>query len=124
MSRMGKMKGANGEREFCRWLMENFELGIELKRNLDQVRDGGSDVMGLPPFQFEVKRCEALAKRDWWLQVCNALQPDRVAVVAFRQNRRKWHFLISAKNIGLKNGFIQLEEREFKSWMMRAFLAD
>jgi hypothetical protein len=37
-------------------------------------------------------------------------------VVMFRQNGNSWKFLISAKNIGLKTGFIQLEEREFIIW--------
>jgi hypothetical protein len=34
----------------------------------------------------------------------------------YRQNRKKWKFLISAKFIGLDKGYVRLEELEFKKW--------
>ena len=112
-----KAKGSAGEIELCRWIEKTFELEKKsLQRNLEQTRDGGSDIMGFPPFQFEVKRCEVTAKRDWWLQVSSALRPSRQPVVAFRRNRQPWRFLISARNIGLENGYMELEEREFTLW--------
>jgi len=89
------------------------------ERNLDQVRNGGSDINEVAPFMFEVKRCEALTKRDWWVQVKKAANtvPGSIPVVAYRQNRKPWKFLISAQFIGLEKGFVQLEEVEFTQWL-------
>lgn len=113
----GRSKGANGEREAAIWIQKHFDLEIKPERNLEQVRKGGHDLLGFPPFAFEIKRCEVLSKRDWWLQaVTSATSTYFVPVVMFRQNKGKWNFLISAKNIGLKTGYIQLEEREFIMW--------
>ena len=52
MSRMAKNKGANGEREFCKWLYENMTVPMP-QRNLEQVRSGGADVTDIEPFFFE-----------------------------------------------------------------------
>ena len=115
----GRSKGAGGERELCRWLQETLNLQTTPERNLDQVRNGGSDINEVAPFMFEVKRCEALAKRAWWVQVKKASNtvPGTIPVVAYRQNRKPWRFLISAEYIGLDLGFIQLEEFEFVNWI-------
>lgn len=112
-------KGAEGEREFCRWLRDTLGLQKTPERNLDQVRNGGADVCQVAPFMFEVKRCQALALRDWWVQVMKASRgvPGSIPVVAYRQNRTAWRFLISATNIGLDKGYIRLEEFEFKTWI-------
>ena len=115
----GRGKGAEGERSFCRWLQETLKLQKTPERNLDQVRNGGADINEVAPFMFEVKRCEALAKRDWWVQIKKASNtvPGSIPVVAYRQNRKPWKFLISAQFIGLEKGFIQLEEVEFAKWL-------
>ena len=110
-------KGANGEREAAKWLASKFNLAELPERNLEQVRKGGHDLVGFPPFCFEVKRQEQLELRKWWVQAVNAsTQEYNVPVVLYRQNRKKWKFLISAREIGLDTGFIQLEAREFLLW--------
>ena len=111
-------KGATGEREFCKWLQENLKLDFLPQRNLDQVREGGADIIDVLPFSFEVKRCQGLDLRGWWRQVVIASSDEQIPVVAFRQNNMQWKFLISAKNIGLNKGFIQLEELEAKRWLL------
>ena len=116
-----RSKGANGEREFCRWLQDTLDLGELPERNLDQVRNGGADIMTLPQFTIEVKRCEALALRQWWVQVMQAATKDSQPIVAYRQNRKPWKFLISAQNIGLDKGFIEIAEFEFKKWITRIY---
>ena len=63
----GRAKGASGEREFAQWLFSEFNLKEKPTRNLDQVRDGGGDLI-VPPFMFEVKRVETLDLHRWWLQ--------------------------------------------------------
>jgi len=121
----GRAKGGGGEREFCKWLQENLELSFLPTRNLEQTRDGGADICDMPPFMFEVKRCEGLSLRDWWLQVSLATtsyHEKRIRVVAFRRNKQKWAFLISATWIGLEKGFVQLEEFEGKTWLKSKLL--
>jgi len=119
-----RTKGANAEREFATWLKIKFKLEHLPQRNLEQVRFGahvhstGFDLQGFPPFAFEVKRQETLNRRSWWLQIVNSTTEEYpIPVVAFRQNRKKWRFLISAQLIGLNNGFMELEEREFIRWV-------
>ena len=119
MNLNARSKGSAGEREFARWLQINLELDYLPTRNLDQVRDGGGDILGVKPFIFEVKRCQQLALRDWWIQVTKAAKTGETRVVAYRQNNSKWKFLISATHIGLATGYIQLEEFEAKNWLMQ-----
>ncbi len=118
-----RSKGAAGEREFCDWLHDTLGLDMKPERNLDQVRNGGSDINTLPPFMFEIKRCEGLSKREWWAQVKTASRPfsRAIPVVAYRQNRKPWRFLISATYIGLDKGYVELEELEFTKWLKQYF---
>ncbi len=119
MSKMARNKGANGEREFCKWLFDHFNIPMPT-RNLEQVRSGGTDIMDVEPFYIEVKRCESLNLDSWWHQVNRAAKKSHdeniIPVVAFRQNRKPWEFLIGAKHIGIKRGFIRLDSRIFIKW--------
>jgi len=122
-----RTKGQTGEREFARWMKLKLHLEHEPQRCLEQVRfkgggriQQGMDLVGCPPFCVEVKRQEKLSLRSWWCQAVAATTPEYPhPVVAFRQNRGKWAILISARNIGLQNGFIRLEEIEAVKWMQR-----
>lgn len=59
-----RRRGQDGEREIVALIREDF--GISHKgRNLDQVRDGGSDV-SLGPWMIEVKRRKKLAGLYEW----------------------------------------------------------
>ena len=112
-------KGANGEREAAIWLQDKLGLGKIPERNLEQIRKGGHDLIGFPPFCLEIKRSETLALRDWWLQVTQAITNEYyIPIVMYRQNNKKWKFLISARHIGVEKGYIQLEEREFRIWIL------
>lgn len=118
-----RAKGASGEREFCEWLQKNFDLPVKPKRNLEQVRSGGLDVI-FPPFGFEVKREENIRLMDYWTQVKRAVEAYEKEefvklepVVAFRQNKQPWEFLICASHIDLKRGFVRLTERAFINWV-------
>ena len=120
-----KVKGASGEREMCQLLQSILKLTYTPERNLDQVRNGGTDII-CPPFGIEVKRCEKLALVDWWIQakhdaeVFNNRMGDHghqiMPVVAFRQNGKPWEFLISATNIGCELGFLRLPYKVFAEW--------
>jgi hypothetical protein len=117
-------KGKAGEREFCDWLNREvvpYFLEIEpAKRNLDQTRDGGFDVLLGGKIAFEVKRCEKLDKKNWWLQIQNAVKDtDYIPVVAYRQNRKKWCFLMSAECLGLSTGFVEIDRDTFVMWLLK-----
>lgn len=112
-------KGRRGELEFCRHIAQLLDLPDVPKPILSQSRDGGCDVM-LEPFYFEVKRRETLAENQWWQQAFAAtIGTELDPVVAYRQSRKRWRYLISARHIGLDYGFIQLYEPTFKSWALQ-----
>lgn len=112
-----RAKGAAGEREAAQWLKTNLDLAALPERNLEQVRSGGHDLINVDPFCFEIKRCETLSLRDWWVKTFNTARKEQlVPVVMFRQNKQKWEFLISARYIALPVGYIRLDSIEFKKW--------
>ncbi len=111
-------KGSGGEREFCEWLQIQFCLDKKPKRNLEQIRDGGADVI-FPPFMFEVKRCQTILHTKWWMQVVKAASTTGlIAVVAYRQNNKQWEFLISATEIGADKGFLHINRFVFLNWAL------
>ena len=69
MSRSQRTKGANGEREIVHIIRD--DLGIEVKRNLEQTREGGCDIK-LPPFNIEVKRRARIANLYEWIAQAEA----------------------------------------------------
>ena len=118
-------KGVTGERFAAKWLYDNLKLDDIPLRNLEQVREGGNDLTGPAPLSIEVKRCETLLKRDWWMQaVSGTTALLDTPVVMYRQSRQPWRFLISARCIGLTSGFVQVEEREFVKWASRLVAAE
>jgi hypothetical protein len=113
-------KGKNGEREFCIWLEKNFHLPERPKRNLEQTREGGYDIY-VKPFLFEVKRVEKIERDKWWKQVVKASEQieNSVPVVAYRQNRHKWNFLISIKFLCYdfeEDGYLEIKDNVFIMW--------
>jgi hypothetical protein len=117
-----RKKGSNGEREFCNWLKENFNLKEKPKRNLEQVRSGGYDIL-FKPFIFEIKRTQTIDRKSWWSQVNKAKKETNIKhiipVVAYRMNHKKWKFLINAKYlkaVKMKCWYIELEDEVFIDW--------
>ena len=90
MSASQRRKGATAENELANLLGE--WLGITLKRQLGQERDGGSDIR-LGRAHIQVKRCETLAIPAWWRQAV-ADAGDGLPVLAWRQSRRPWTFRV------------------------------
>ena len=103
-----RTKGQVGERELCAILSR--DLGLDLTRNLDQVREGGADILGVPGFIIECKRCQVLNKAMWWKQVVKAgLQyPHLIPVVAYRMNRQPWRYMLPLWLI-----VVDAEQKEF-----------
>lgn len=68
MGKMQRNKGAGYEREVC----DAFAaaLGIEVKRMIGQARDGGADILDVPPLKIEAKRRKTLGTVMGWLRQC------------------------------------------------------
>lgn len=96
-----RAKGAAGEREFIKELA--LELGDELvaplKRNLEQTRAGGHDIVGLEGFAIEIKRYKQVKEGDlvkFWEQAKE--QAQRICaepVLAYREDMRSWRVVVS-----------------------------
>lgn len=123
-----RTKGATGEREFCKWLNENFGEYFDetAERNLLQTREGGGDIV-IGDYIFEIKRVEKLSLQKWWLQVREAVTAKNKyseldykyeGIVAYRQNKKQWQFLISASHIGCDFGYLALTHTVFKKWFL------
>ena len=88
----GRQKGANFERELARMIYD--ELGIEVKRDLEQYRasDHG-DLIGLDGWTIEAKRYAKNPggnyKPEWWHQVTSAANADGTQpVLIYRYDRQ------------------------------------
>jgi hypothetical protein len=112
-------KGKVGEKEFCEFLNVHFD--IDLEREYNQASGNDTDIVWDPYFLFEIKRRENLDFYNWWIQVKHA-QKDFMRknkkryimpVVAFRQNRKPWEFLLPASLIGIDTQFIHVDKFVF-----------
>ena len=108
-------KGKRGEVEFCKWIFKN--LKIKTERNYNQSDGHSADVI-IDDFIFEIKRCETLDLDSWWYQVAIAKKRheklELIPVVAYRQNHKKWNFLLPANLInGMKKGYLIANEKTF-----------
>lgn len=113
---MSRNKGQRGERELCDLLAKELCLPDGLRRNLEQVRNGGADIMELPGFAVEVKRVEVLAVNTWWKQTVRQAG-NRHPVLAYRQNHKQWQFCLHAREIGLSEGYITVNKEIFFKWL-------
>lgn len=115
-----RIKGQVGEREAVNHLGEI--LGMEgLTRNLEQVRSGGGDILGIDGLVIEVKRQETLLVNTWWKQVCLAADREGcIPVLMYRRNREKWTYVLPAEVlvVGMP-GKLTLGEPEFAWWLRK-----
>lgn len=91
-----KEKGARGEREFWHFLEGLGYQGIRR----GNVFAGEPDVMGLPPFHFEVKRVEDLDLNKALRQSIAEMERKKdgtLPVVVHRKNRQKWQLTVPAE---------------------------
>jgi Holliday junction resolvase len=101
MGRMSRNKGAVAERELCRLLSD--ELGVQVRRNVDQARGGGADCLELPGFAVECKRRERLERPTWWAQaVEQGVKASAEPIVFYRRSREPWRALIATASGGYR----------------------
>ena len=99
MSKASVRKGKDGERELSslirRELQDKFGIIVDIQRKIEQTRDGGFDLEGIPFMAIEVKRCEKLCIESWWKQTLRqASDARRLPVLAYRQSRKQWRFML------------------------------
>jgi hypothetical protein len=104
MGANARTKGQSGEREIVKIISPvvcKYYPGAEIGRNLDQTRDGGHDIAGVPNFAIEVKRQETLNLKKWWEQtVKQAITAQGRPVLIYRPNRKPWRAVISLYELG------------------------
>ena len=97
-----RAKGASGERECIEELKKHLpeEISSQIKRNLEQTRDGGHDLLGLRDWAIEVKRYAQIDPSDirrFWEQTKEqARNGNRRPALIYRADRRDWRVVISA----------------------------
>jgi len=97
MGKAQRNKGAAAEREVCALLSE--ELGITVRRNVDQARSGGADCVEIRGFAIEIKRREALSRPAWWAQaVKQAKAAGLEPMLLYRRSREPWRAMIHRHN--------------------------
>lgn len=95
-----RAKGASAEREFIKELSEYLgdALTEPMKRNLEQTRKGGHDIVGLDGFAIEVKRYKRIKEGDivkFWAQaVDQARRVGAEPVLAYREDFCSWRVRI------------------------------
>lgn len=97
MSKFSRNKGARAERELAKLL--ELELGNRVVRNLEQTRDGGIDLTGVP-FAVEVKAQRKPQIATWWAQaVEQAKACGKAPVLAYKVHYRGWRIRIPLAEI-------------------------
>lgn len=100
-----RAKGAAAERELINLLSENLGdfLTEPMKRNLEQTRAGGHDIVGLPGWAIEVKRYKALTEgllEGFWEQaVRQAQEVGAKPALAYREDFRSWRVRIRLSDL-------------------------
>lgn len=84
-----RRKGAAFEREVVTLIKDN--LGFDCKRNLDQTRDGGHDLLGVPGWAIECKRYSSIKPADlksfWQQTVSQAISASSWPCLITKQDR-------------------------------------
>lgn len=101
MSASQRAKGQRGEREFF-GLMSDL-LGSCVRRNVDQVRNGGADGLDVPGWAIEVKRHETGFREAWWGQAVYqaAAAGDRMPALAYRASRQPWRVRVYLHDVAV-----------------------
>lgn len=102
-------------------LMANEPEGARratMSRNLEQVRKGGCDVIGLDWASIEVKHHKVLAIPSWWAQTVRQTKPGQQPILIYKQNRTKWRvrMLGRAGTLGDLECIIDISIDDFLKW--------
>lgn len=93
-----KQKGKRGEREFAKWLRDNWDVEARRGQQFKGTSDSPDVVTSLKGIHFEVKRTQSLS-------IYKALeQAEQDAglfhpIVAHRKNGKQWVFILNAESM-------------------------
>lgn len=122
MGAMQRTKGAAAERQFANMLTD--DLGVSIKRTLDQTREGGADIV-LGIFAIQVKHAAKAQIKTWWQQtVTDAHKCKKIPVLAYKINRQNWRIRMRMKEvIGLSADWTfdhqYTEELDYQGFLLR-----
>ena len=88
-----KQKGKRGELEVAHILQEH---GFDARRTAQFCGNTGeaADVIGLPGYHLEVKRCETTKIWDWIQQAERDCKAEETPLVVFRKSHEKWKVVL------------------------------
>ena len=94
MSVNSKRKGKSGELEVAH-ILRDFGF-TEARRSAQYCGNTGdaADVVGIPGFHLEVKRCETVRIWEWIAQAKRDHKDGEIPIVVFRRSREKWQVCI------------------------------
>lgn len=88
-----RRKGARGELEFIN-LLKDYLGDDTIRRNLEQTRDGGQDVLGVEGWAIEVKRAAKPNLAAWWAQAVEQAKDKGEPALAYRLDRKPWRVVV------------------------------
>lgn len=121
----GRAKGASAEREVAKLLEPTCG---KLKRNLEQVRSGGHDLIGIDWLAIEIKRQETLNVEAWWAQTVSQAKDGQIPVLIYRQSRKPWTVVMQGGLNGRYGLFyparVSISMWDFLKWLEREIALD
>lgn len=91
-----RAKGAAGERELAKILREH---GFDARRGQQYCgANGDADVVGLPGWHIECKRCQKYEIDKWWTQATTDCKESEKPLIAFRKNRGTWKVVLDLED--------------------------
>jgi len=110
-------KGHSGERDICDLLTKALGLKEPLSRNIDQVKFGGADIIGLRPWAIEVKRQEQVTLVPFWRQARSQVtKRNPIPVVVYRKNHQPWRVMIPFVAVAKKKLVVDSKEYITLEW--------
>lgn len=100
MGKSQRRKGADGERELRRLLVEQLGDDVVGHRNLFQYQEAGKSDLIVGAFDVEVKRRERFRRGDirrFWAEACEQCSEGKMPALAFRGNGDEWRIVITMK---------------------------
>jgi len=98
MGAMQKRKGASGELEFSKVLLE---AGFNARRGRQYcgTPDSPDVVSNVPGVHWEVKRCEAITPYKALKQATDEADEGEMPIVAHRQNNKDWIAILTMSDL-------------------------
>lgn len=92
-------KGKRGEREWAKYLRDNFQTQARRGRQYSGSPDS-PDVISNDGHHYEVKRCERLDLYQAMEQALNDANSEKIPTVVWKKNRKDWLVILRASDFG------------------------